>query len=171
MKRIFILCAYVCCCIAAFSLVNDEATKGSGDVLVAGDMLPLFSAVTNDGQKVTTANLSGRPCVIVFFNTGCGDCRRELPAVQKVYDEFKDRVNFVCIGREEPYESVLSFWKFMGLTMPVSPQPDRTIYNLFAQRGIPRTYMCNEEGRIVHTFNQNVNRRKLRKCLMRLLGL
>lgn len=111
--------------------------------LQVGDRLPEFEITLNNGDMVTTESLRGSESVIVFFNTSCVDCRRELPELQKLYDEFlmQNRpVRFMCISREEGAASVAKFWDENHFTMPYSAQTDRRIYNLFASSGIPRLY-------------------------------
>lgn len=137
---------FVCSCI------NDSDEPAWS--LSVGDVLPVFSVLTSEGQTVSTENLRGHWGVIVFFNTSCSDCRRELPELQKAYVQLKDRkdVVFACIAREEDAESIAAYWMDNALTMPRSAQPNRSVYNLFANSGIPRTYVINPSGYISATF-------------------
>lgn len=116
--------------------------------LQVGDRLPEFEITLNNGDMVTTESLRGSESVIVFFNTSCIDCRRELPELQKLYDEFlmQNRpVCFMCISREEGAAAVAKFWDENHFTMPYSAQTDRRIYNLFASSGIPRLYEVDKD--------------------------
>lgn len=120
--------------------------------LQVGDRLPEFEVVLNNGDQVTTESLRGSDSVIVFFNTSCGDCRRELPEIQKLYDECLRQnrpVRFICISREEGAASVAKFWEENNLTMPYSAQTDRRVYNLFASSGIPRLYEADKNLMII----------------------
>lgn len=127
-------------CLSSCISEND----GPGRSLKAGDPVPEFSVTLSTGETVSTADMKGHTTVIVFFNTGCSDCQRELPKVQEAYDralaEGTD-VRFICIAREETDASISAYWEAEGLTLPYSPQPDRRIYNLFASQGIPRIYL------------------------------
>ena len=72
--------------------------------LGAGDPVPVFSVELNDNSTWSSADMNGRCAVLVFFNTECGDCRRELPQVQMAYEECMRlglTVDFVCIAREQ----------------------------------------------------------------------
>lgn len=112
-----------------------------------GDSLPWFSIVMSDGRTVTPATLLGHEAVIVFFNTDCPDCRRELPLLQARYDAYPE-VEYVCIARAEGAQTISEFWSENGLTLPWSAQPDRKVYSLFATAGIPRTYTIAPSGLI-----------------------
>lgn len=119
------------------SCVTDEEPH---EYVKAGSELPKFTVVTSTGDTVTSESLKGRESVITFFNTSCGDCRRELPSLQQAMEEHPG-ITFLCIAREEADSTIAAYWATNGLTLPYSPQPDRRVYSLFATAGIPRTYV------------------------------
>ena len=143
MKHFLRLFSLLLLCVVSLSCVDDESMEGQ-EFRTVGDVLPEFSVVTLSGVTVTTESLCERPCVLVFFHTGCGDCR---------------------IARQQDAASVSSYWEQEGFTLPVSPQEDRSIYNLFAERGIPRVYVCEKGGRISAKFTERVGKKKLRKAI------
>lgn len=117
-----------------------------------GSPVPSFSVSLLDGGVFDTASLHSTGidnALIIFFNTTCGDCQRELPNIQEIYEaitsdaDLSQNTRLVCIAREEDAEDILEYWKAHNLTLPVSPQSDRRIYNLFANIGIPRLYVAN----------------------------
>ena len=123
--------------------------KQTGADLKVGDRLPDFEVVMDDGTVVTDDILSETVSVVMFFHTSCPDCRQVLPQMQKVYDEYASAdIRIVLISREDPKESVESFWLENGLKMPYSAQNDRKIYEKFAATRIPRVYV-NEKGGII----------------------
>ncbi len=122
--------------------------------LKTGDILPLFSVVLNTGEVISTESLKGKTVVIEFFNTGCKDCQEGLPAINRLYEEYKDHPDIVifAVSREENSESINKYWSKNGFSIPFSSQTDRSIYNLFATSGIPRTFIADKTGKIVATF-------------------
>ncbi|MCH5225723.1 MAG: TlpA family protein disulfide reductase [Muribaculaceae bacterium] len=139
--------------IAIGGCVNDKEPDGPN--LAAGDMLPEFSVVMNNGTLVSTSGLKGKTSAIIFFNTGCFDCRRELPVVEKLWLAFKDspEVEIIPISREETAEDIKSYWDENGFTMPWSAQENREIYSKFAASGIPRIYISNPSGVITSVYD------------------
>lgn len=119
--------------------------------VAVGDRLPEFSVELSDGTVVSTQTLRGCAALIVFFNTDCPDCRRELPEVERL-QEMNPAVTIVCIAREESAEKIAAYWAEAGLTLPYSPQPDRRIFNLFASSGIPRLYIADGQGTVTAVF-------------------
>lgn len=123
-----------------------------GSLLHPGDPLPDFMVEMSDGRIVTTADLAGQPAAILFFTVSCPDCREFLPAMQRYYDE-RPEVTVICIGREEPAETVAAYWNDHRLTLPYSPQPDRRVYSLFARSGVPRLYIVDSQLTIVEAYS------------------
>ena len=111
------------------------------DAVEVGDMLPEFTVVMNDGRTVESGSLQGQPSFILFFNTACGDCRRERYGAD-------GRMVFMAISREQDALAVGEYWADNGLTIPFSAQTDRTVYHLFAYSSIPRIYVV-DASRVV----------------------
>lgn len=134
-----VMCALLSGCI------KDDLPEEHG--LAIGDRVPAFSVAMSDGTTFSSNELQGKRGMIVFFNTECPDCRRELPKIQQAYDRVKDDPEYkvICIAREEEEEGIAAYWRENGLTLPYSPQSDRAVYNLFATVSIPRMYITNPD--------------------------
>lgn len=139
-----------------FSCIREEVPAGE-NIVEPGDMLPDFSVVLNDGSELSTQSLKGKVAVLVFFHTGCPDCRKELPVIQQLYEEYAahEGAGIYAISREEGREEVGDYWAENSLTIPYSAQDDRRIYELFSTSGIPRVYVCGQDGRIVSMYSDN----------------
>lgn len=130
---------------ASCSMSDDDAP--ASDLIVrAGDRVPSFTVIMNDNTQFTTSNLGGKPCVIVFFSTTCGDCRRELPVIDQRYRAHGADTTFVAIAREQAAADIAAYWEANDLLLPFSPQEDREVYALFAKSGIPRVITVNSRG-------------------------
>ncbi|MDE7351401.1 MAG: redoxin domain-containing protein [Muribaculaceae bacterium] len=124
--------------------------------LQPGDALPQFEVMTIDGKKISSADSYTAELVIVFFNTTCSDCRRELPIMQKQYEANqklpeRERSIYICISRAEGAADVERYWTENHLSLPVSAQPDRRIYSMFASIGIPRIFHA-KDGLITNSL-------------------
>lgn len=147
---IFSVCALSC----MHGCVIDRNEPGAA--IGAGDRIPYFEVVMNDGSTVSSDGLAGSISCIVFFNSSCQDCRKTLPNVQKLYDDYSRKgVSFAVISRSESKESVTSYWKENGFTMPFSAQNTREVYSLFANSGIPRIYISDRDGIVRYVFTDS----------------
>lgn len=143
----------LCLLLTGCSSIEDDETK---ERVAVGDRVPLFSVeMVKDGERSTfsTAQLTGET-VIVFFNTTCPDCQRDLPKLNQYYLKHKVDEGFqmVAISREEGEEDVAAYWKDNGLQIPYSAQNDRRIYELFASSIIPRVYFVSAQGIVTRVF-------------------
>lgn len=117
--------------------------------LQPGDKLPQFEVTTIDGRKVVSADSYSHELVIVFFNTTCPDCQKELPILQKQYEDNlrlpeNERLQYICISREEGADEIEQYWSENHLSLPVSAQNDRKLYSKFASVGIPRIFYAKD---------------------------
>lgn len=71
---------------------------------------PLTSLQTIDNKTVTINDLKGKPTLINFWFANCMPCIEEMPVLNKIKEQFKDRVNFIAITFETK-EKVIDFLK------------------------------------------------------------
>ena len=132
--------------------VTEDYDDGENAGLQPGDALPSFTVTMNDGSRMETADLSGRPSLILFFTTSCADCRRELPVIQRIYDNYSHAIGFMAISRGESDPAISRYWRENSLTMPYSAQSDRQVYSLFAPSIVPRIYIADSDRIIRHVY-------------------
>lgn len=148
-----VLCAVML--LSVSSCINDEADEVE-EVVTSGAMLPDFAVTMHDGSTLTGEELRRVVSVVMFFHTGCPDCRTALPRVQQLYDTYATQgVMFALISREEEAASVAAYWEEQGFTMPYSAQTDRKVYELFARKRVPRIYISECGGVVRHIFTDN----------------
>ena len=138
-------------CLFLSSCIQEKEAPLRGANLKIGDKIPHFTVKMNDGSTISEGNLHGCVSLIVFFHTSCKDCQQVLPILQRFYEAYP-QYPMVCISRAENEVAVAAYWKEQGFTLPYSAQEDRTVYELFAQAGVPRIYIVDEEGVIRYLF-------------------
>ncbi len=117
-----------------------------------GDMAPVFSCTTIDGNKINIGKLKGKIILINFFATWCPPCNLELPVLQKeVWGKYKDNQDFVLIilGREHSEQEIKDFVTAKEFTMPFASDPKREIFKLYASQNIPRNVIIGRDGKIL----------------------
>lgn len=140
------------------------------DVVKVRQKLPQFSVTTSNGMVVSNTTLQGKPSVIVFFNTLCGDCQRELPIVQQVYNQYANKAYFICISRAQGTDDVAAYWQSKNLNLPYSAQADKFVYEKFATGVIPRIYVADASGTICRYFVERMTEKDLHSVLDSLIN-
>ena len=128
-----------------------KETGADGEHVSVGETIPAFTVTTMDGATVSAATMLGKPSVIVFFDTTCPDCQRQLPEIEAVWRELEGSINAVAIAREQGPDPVRDYWHGNGLTMPVAAPGNRETFNLFdrgSKSGVPQVYVTDKEGRV-----------------------
>lgn len=137
--------------------IQDDPDAGEVFSLKPGDPLPEFSVKDNTGRVISDVTLRGKVCLIAFVNTGCPDCRRELPEIEQAFRSFsKDEdICFIAISRSQGYNSLTEYWVENGFTLPYAAQEDDSVFQKFASQNIPRIYIASPEGIILYTFDDS----------------
>jgi len=103
--------------------------------------------IDNDGKKISLSNFRDEVVFLNFWATWCPPCIAELPEIEKLYNKFDDRVNFLLVTNEDPVK-VNNFLESRGYNLPVyysAVAPPE----VFSGRALPTTYIISAEGRIV----------------------
>jgi len=135
-------------------ITKDDDTPTNGIDLCIGDHIPPFSIIMNNGKIISNKSLEGEISIIVFFNTKCKDCQKELPVIQRFYENHPN-IPIICISRAQDKKSIAFYWQANQLTLPYSAQENRDIFELFAYHTIPRIYIIDENGIIQYIFTDN----------------
>lgn len=120
-------------------------------IVVVGDNAPDFVATTLGGESVTLSALQGDEVLLVLFSHECPDCKMLLDDMQAANGEFEELGLYVLlVARDGKAGDVATYMSENGYEFDVVADPDRTIYNLYATTYVPRTYLLNKEGVVVH---------------------
>ena len=119
--------------------------------LDTGAAAPEFAYPTLDGDTLALSDLRGSVVLLNIWATWCTPCVREMPAMQRMYDELRDdglRVVAVSVDAPGGVRDVRSFVDELGLTFDILLDPSGGIEHAYAVTGLPTTYLIDREGRI-----------------------
>lgn len=125
-----------------------------GDIIKTGDTMPAFTIVSDNGAEFKSAALQGKVILINLFATWCPPCQKELAAVKEtLWPKYQNNANFtmLVIGREHNDAELKEYNEKKGFEFPLYPDKDRAIYNSFASKFIPRTYLIGKDGKVIYT--------------------
>jgi len=137
------------------SLVFGQAANlpDKATLLIKDQTVPLFKFEISKGKSVSISEYKGKIVLINFFATWCVPCRKELPLVQEqIWNKHKDNPKFAMLtfGREQSWDEVLKFGKDLNFSFPLLPDLKRKVFGLFASEGIPRSFLIDENGKIIY---------------------
>lgn len=132
------------------SCIKDDDEGNTESKILPGDLLPSFEVMSMDGKVVSSEALKDKVSLLVFFDTTCGDCRRELPSIETVWKDLGGDSSFAlwAISRAQTVNVVSGYWKDNSFSMPVYIDNDRKAYSLFADITIPRFYLADKSGTV-----------------------
>lgn len=116
-------------------------------VVKIGEPAPNFVLPKLGGGEMQLADLKGQGVVLNFWGTWCDPCRKEMPALEQAYQQYKDKgvlVIGVNIGESEVVVS--RFIDNLNLTFPMLMDKKAEITNLYEVGQIPSTYFINPDG-------------------------
>lgn len=114
-----------------------------------GFLAPDFTLETLDGGQVTLSDLRGQAVVVNLWASWCPPCRAEMPALQRVYEAYRDRglvVLAVNVTYQDSLADATAFVRQYGLTFPVALDRRGLVANRYLLRALPSTYFVDREG-------------------------
>ena len=119
-----------------------------------GDQAPDFTLTDLGGRPVSLSDYRGKVVLLNFWGTFCGPCRTEMPSLNNLDRDVKDRgfvVLAVSIDRSD--KPVRSFIESVHSPFPLLLDTDKKVYyEKFATFALPLTYLINKRGMIVERY-------------------
>lgn len=128
-----------------------------------------WNLINEKGETISFEQYKDKVILVNFWATWCPPCIAEMPGMQKLYDDYKDKVIFLFIANDEE-DKVARFMEKYKYTLPVY-----YVYNsvpeVLEARSIPVTYLIDQSGNIIvdKTGSADWNSDRFRKVLDELL--
>ncbi|MFZ5997707.1 MAG: peroxiredoxin family protein [Nitrospirota bacterium] len=117
----------------------------------SGSPAPDFTLTDISGKKISLSELKGKVVLLNFWATWCGPCKAEMPALNKLYLELKEK-GFVilAVSLDTAEKPVKSFIAEKKLAFPVLMDSDKELsFDKYAVMGLPTTFLIDKKGIIV----------------------
>ncbi len=122
------------------------------------------------GQDYTLSQFKGKVVMINFFTFFCGPCREEMPDLNKIYLENKDK-GYQTLGialSSDPTQ--IRFWvKQLGLNYPVLNGNDKVSEAYGSVVVVPTTFIIDKQGNIAHKIEGTRKKEELEKMIKALM--
>ena len=134
----------------ALSRTTDDSTGGrDGGAFLPerGFSAPDLILETPDGQAMRLSDYRGQVVLINFWATWCPPCRAEMPAIQKVYDQYREQgLVVLAVNLMETDAKVTAFADQIELTFPILMDRDGSVSDRYRVRSLPTTFFVDRSG-------------------------
>ena len=99
--------------------------------------------------SITLSDLRGQPVLINLWASWCPPCQAEMPAMQRVYEEYREQgFEILAINTtfQDDQDSAALFVSQKGLTFPILWDFDRIVSNLYQTRAMPTSFFVDADG-------------------------
>ena len=134
----------------ATSLISSLTDMVSDIGLEVGKQAPAFTLTTLSGERVSLADLRGNVALLNFWGTWCGPCRREMPELQRAYEEWSPRgFEILAIAYNDTETAMADFRDEFGLTFPMALDASGEINDNYAIQTRPSSYLLDADGMVL----------------------
>jgi len=152
-RRIFFILILIAGLAWIFFSMDNAGTSTAGAISApqTGFLAPDFTLQTTDRQTVTLSELKGQAVLVNIWATWCPPCRAEMPVIEKLYEEYKDR-DFVVLGlnstSQDNQANITPFIKEYNLTFPILLDELGEVSRTYQIHSLPTSFFINRDGTI-----------------------
>jgi len=137
-----------------------------------GDLAPDFELMDMTGNPVQLSDFRGKTVFVNFWATWCPPCRIEMPHMQQLYEDYKDK-DVVILGvnvtpTEKTFEGIQTFIEKEQLTFPIVLDEEGDITYQYQIMAYPTTYILDGRGIIQEKFRGAINYEMMKDVLTRI---
>ncbi len=117
--------------------------------ITMGDPAPQFVAATLDGDSLGLADFEGSPVLLNIWATWCAPCRKEMPEIEELFQEYKDRgfkVVAVSIDNRGATDQIVEFTQELGTSFTILHDAEQTITRDYQTIGVPESFLIDANG-------------------------
>lgn len=132
---------------ASFEGKREKMINDYGYGYNVGNIMPDFSFKNLNGKTVHLSDFLGTPLYLNTFTTWCPYCDMEVSDMQKTYNTYADKINYIMIDLAETADDARWYASKFGLNIPMYTQDSWSLGN-YEVDGVPTTFVLDKYGRI-----------------------
>ena len=117
------------------------------------------------GKQWTLHELRGKVVLLNFWATWCPPCRKEMPDLEALYGQFKDKGLVVLAVSADDEAKIRKFIDQQKYCYPVLLDAGGKVSQEFAVEGIPHSFVFDREGKMVAQSTDMRTRRQFLEML------
>ncbi|MDT8283141.1 MAG: TlpA disulfide reductase family protein [Gammaproteobacteria bacterium] len=110
-----------------------------------------FELLNMDEDKIKLSDYKGKVVLLNFWATWCPPCRREMPSMERLYQQIGDeKFSVIAVDQMEGIDEVFAFTGQLELVPTFQILFDTTskVSQDYAVRGLPTTYLLDKQGKV-----------------------
>ncbi|OKL38019.1 thiol-disulfide oxidoreductase ResA [Domibacillus mangrovi] len=123
-------------------------TKESRGTLEVGEKAPDFVLTDMNGKQHRLSDYEGKGVFLNFWGTWCEPCKKEMPHMEKMAQEYAGEVEILAVNVGESNFQVQNFADQYGLTFPIAIDKSKEVMNTYGVNPLPTTFMITPDGTI-----------------------
>lgn len=121
--------------------------------LFPGNPAPDAKCFDRDGKEYSFSSFKGKVIYVDMWATWCGPCRREIPDLKKLEEEYHGKnVQFLSVSTDRDLQAWKNFIaenQMGGLQLHQNTETPQNLSQLYLVNSIPRFIMIDKKGNIV----------------------
>jgi peroxiredoxin len=111
---------------------------------------PDFTLASPDGKTVQLAAYRGRVVFLNFWATWCPPCLEEMPAMERLYQRFRDRgLVVLAVSFDHDVARIKPFVERHRFTFQVAQDPKMSLASQYRLTALPVTLLIDKRGEVV----------------------
>jgi len=121
--------------------------------------------------SINFKEFEGKVIFVNFWATWCPPCRAEMPMIQNLYNDYKEKVAFVFVT-DESWEKVEKYYTKNNYNLPTYNSLSSPPKKFTETNSIPASYLIDRNGKVVisKVGAANWNSKKVRNLLDELIA-
>ena len=114
---------------------------------------PSFSLGDMEGESHALGDYRGKVILLNFWATWCPPCRHEMPAMERLYQRFRERGFVVlAINQWEDPDHVFAYTGALDVfpSFPILFDPKSSVSQEYGVKGLPTSFVIDRKGRLVY---------------------
>lgn len=123
----------------------------AANALKGGDKPPRIDLPDRTGATVDLDKLVGQVVLVDFWASWCRPCKKEMPALQRLYEKYRSRgLVVIGINIDRSEKKMNRFLKEVPVSFRIVHDKDLDVANRYAPPRMPSSYFIGRDGRVVH---------------------
>ncbi len=149
---------------------QQTTTSGAEQGFKVGQVAPPFTLDQVSGGRLSLDDLRGKAVLLDFWDTWCPPCRRAMPHLQELSQEYQDQLVVVGVALgQEGAAKVKSFIEQRGFTFPFV-YGNVEVFQKFGVQSLPTTLLLDKDGVIVKKWVGGYPKGAYQEEIVKLLG-